>query len=237
MFHRRDFLNSLSGLPLLGGLFSGSAAMAATAKRDLLKELGVRPFINAAGTYTMLTSSVMPPEVTQAWQSAAQRYVRLEELQDAVGRRLSSLIGCEAAKTIASNSGAFASRSAAAAMVSSTSPNGINAPIYKESLTLHSGKWRVNPAIFMVYASFTVQSSLSSSILSQYSISVAQAQEEIGKVASVLFRQILRRGGIPGDQRSACRPVCAVSHQVYPDLRFRAGGAHNEGRAVGQLKI
>lgn len=97
MFHRRDFLNTLSSLPLLGGLFSGSAALAAPAKRDLLKELGVRPFINAAGTYTMFTASLMPPEVTQAWQSAAQRYVHLDELQDAIGRRLASLIGCEAA--------------------------------------------------------------------------------------------------------------------------------------------
>ncbi len=97
MFHRRNFLNSLSSLPLLGGLFSGGAALAAPAQRDLLKELGVRPFINAAGTYTMFTASLMPPEVIQAWQSAAQQYVHLDELQDAVGRRLSSLIGCEAA--------------------------------------------------------------------------------------------------------------------------------------------
>jgi L-seryl-tRNA(Ser) seleniumtransferase len=101
MFNRRDFLNSLSSMPLFGGLFSGSAAMAAPAKRDLLKELGVRPFINAAGTYTMFTASLMPPEVIQAWQSATQRYVHLDELQDAAGRRLASLIGCEAAMVTA----------------------------------------------------------------------------------------------------------------------------------------
>lgn len=101
MFDRRNFLARLSGVPLLGGLLPGSAALAAPAKRDLLKELGVRPFINAAGTYTMLTASLMPPEVIQAWQSAAQRYVRLEELQDAVGRRIASLIGCEAAMVTA----------------------------------------------------------------------------------------------------------------------------------------
>ncbi len=101
MFNRRGFLTNLSGVPLLGGLFSSRAALAAPAKRDLLKELGVRPFINAAGTYTMLTASLMPPEVLQAWQSAAQRYVRLEELQDAVGRRIASLIGCESAMVTA----------------------------------------------------------------------------------------------------------------------------------------
>ncbi|MGE5569067.1 MAG: aminotransferase class V-fold PLP-dependent enzyme [Rhodospirillales bacterium] len=101
MFDRRNFLARLSGIPLLGGLLPGGAALAAPAKRDLLKELGVRPFINAAGTYTMLTASLMPPEVIQAWQSAAQQYVRLEELQDAVGRRIASLIGCEAAMVTA----------------------------------------------------------------------------------------------------------------------------------------
>ncbi|HOL72282.1 MAG TPA: hypothetical protein PKW45_12620, partial [Bryobacteraceae bacterium] len=77
MFDRRNFLARLSGIPVLGGLLPGSAAFAASAKRDLLKELGVRPFINAAGTYTMLTASLMPPEVIQAWVSAADKYVRL----------------------------------------------------------------------------------------------------------------------------------------------------------------
>ena len=34
--------------------------------RDILDELGVRTFINAAGTYTRLTASLMPPEVVSA---------------------------------------------------------------------------------------------------------------------------------------------------------------------------
>ena len=54
MFSRRRFLESLSTLPLVGGLIgSGSfveTAAAAPARRDYFKELGVRPFINAAGT-------------------------------------------------------------------------------------------------------------------------------------------------------------------------------------------
>jgi 2-iminobutanoate/2-iminopropanoate deaminase len=35
-------------------------------KRDYFAELGVRPFINAAGTYTDMTASLMPPEVMDA---------------------------------------------------------------------------------------------------------------------------------------------------------------------------
>ncbi|MEK7409083.1 MAG: aminotransferase class V-fold PLP-dependent enzyme, partial [Acidobacteriota bacterium] len=78
------------------GLFAGKA-FAAAAKRDFFKELGVRTFINAAGTYTALTASLMPPEVKQAWEYASRHYVVLDELHDAVGKRIASLIGCEAA--------------------------------------------------------------------------------------------------------------------------------------------
>ncbi len=66
-------------------------------QRDLFAELGVRSFINAAGTYTVLTASLMHPEVIEAMNQAATRFVRLDELQDAAGRRLAELIGCEAA--------------------------------------------------------------------------------------------------------------------------------------------
>lgn len=96
---RRRFLQSFSSLPLLGGFFGGASA--APLKRDFFHELGVRPFINAAGTYTMFTASLMPSEVTDAWNYAAHQYVRLDDLQDAVGRRIASLIGCEAAMVTA----------------------------------------------------------------------------------------------------------------------------------------
>ncbi|HSB17501.1 MAG TPA: aminotransferase class V-fold PLP-dependent enzyme [Bryobacteraceae bacterium] len=96
MPNRRTFLQTLSGLPLIGGLMPATPLLAA-AKRDYLKELGVRPIINAAGTFTMFTASLMPPEVVQAWEYGSRHYVRLNELHDAVGKRLAELIGCEAA--------------------------------------------------------------------------------------------------------------------------------------------
>jgi D-glucosaminate-6-phosphate ammonia-lyase len=94
---RRTFLRSLSSLPVVGGLLSTGGAAAAPKKRDYLKELGVRPLINAAGTYTALTASLMPPEVVAAWQFGTQHYVRLDELHDAAGKRIAELVGCEAA--------------------------------------------------------------------------------------------------------------------------------------------
>jgi L-seryl-tRNA(Ser) seleniumtransferase len=75
---------------LLGGIAGQKPA------RDIFSELGVRPFINAAGTYTVLTASLMRPEVVAAMNEAAKRFVNLNELQEAVGRRLATLIGCEA---------------------------------------------------------------------------------------------------------------------------------------------
>jgi L-seryl-tRNA(Ser) seleniumtransferase len=92
MPNRRRFLQGLSTVPFLG-----SVGRAAPAKRDYFSELGVRPFINAAGTYTALTASLMAPEVMQAIDYSSKYFVHLVELQDRVGERIASLIGCEAA--------------------------------------------------------------------------------------------------------------------------------------------
>jgi L-seryl-tRNA(Ser) seleniumtransferase len=95
MPNRRRFLQGVSGLPLL--TTAGRNAVAAPAKRDYFAELGVRPFINAAGTYTALTASLMAPEVMAAIDYSSKFFVHLNELHDRVGERIASLIGCEAA--------------------------------------------------------------------------------------------------------------------------------------------
>ena len=91
MLTRRTFFEHLSSLPLVGGLVGGTAAAAAAAapvRRDYFKELGVRPFINAAGTYTDMTASLMPPEVMDAINYASKHFVMLNELHDKVGERI-----------------------------------------------------------------------------------------------------------------------------------------------------
>ncbi len=89
---RREFLGAAAALP-------GTAALppAPAAERDVYRELGVRPLVNAAGTYTTLSASLLPREVVEAMDSASRKYVNLVELQQAVGRRISALLGCEAA--------------------------------------------------------------------------------------------------------------------------------------------
>ena len=69
--------------------------------RDFYKELGLRTFINAAGTYTSLTGSLMEPEAAVAWQYAVQGYVRLDDIQDRGGLRLAELLRAEAATVTA----------------------------------------------------------------------------------------------------------------------------------------
>jgi len=99
MSTRRNFLHALSSVPFVGSFLSTrtGAATVKAGSRDYFKELGVRPFINAAGTYTTLTASLMQPEVVEAINYAAKTFVPLNELHDAVGKRIAELIGCEAA--------------------------------------------------------------------------------------------------------------------------------------------
>ena len=100
---RRTFMQGAVALPAgIGALMGGAApAQAAKPKRDLLAELNVRPFINAAGTYTTHSGSLMRPEVMEAINYASQYFVEVEELHDAVGKRIASLVGSEAAMVTA----------------------------------------------------------------------------------------------------------------------------------------
>jgi L-seryl-tRNA(Ser) seleniumtransferase len=97
--NRRAVLGALASLPGLRLLFPDSEAAAQTSPpgRDIIRELGVRPCINAAGTFTALTGSLMPPLVMAGIQVASRKYVRLNELHDAVGKRIAELLRCESA--------------------------------------------------------------------------------------------------------------------------------------------
>ncbi len=100
---RRALLKYLSLTPLAAGastftaapLLAAPAAPAAT--RDLFKELGVRTFINAAGTYTAMTGSLMHDYVVDAIREAAKDFCMMDELQDKVGEKIAALVHAEAA--------------------------------------------------------------------------------------------------------------------------------------------
>ena len=68
---------------------------------DYYDKLGVTKTINAAGTYTYLTGSTMPPSVQAAVALAAKHPVYLADLQKAAGEYLARQLRCEAAMVTA----------------------------------------------------------------------------------------------------------------------------------------
>ena len=62
---------------------------------QIYQSIGVEPIINCRGTFTIIGGSVELPEVRAAVDAAARSFVQIDELADAVGRRLVELTGAE----------------------------------------------------------------------------------------------------------------------------------------------
>jgi L-seryl-tRNA(Ser) seleniumtransferase len=97
---RRKFLGWANWLLAATGV--GSRSLQAETHRlpegeDYYDKLGVTKIINAAGTYTALTASTMPPSVQAAVARAAKHPVRLLELQKAAGEYIARQLRCEGA--------------------------------------------------------------------------------------------------------------------------------------------
>jgi len=95
---RREAIQS-GGSVLFPALLGGSPAMAARGPlrpgKDIYRSIGVEPVINCRGTFTIIGASVELPEVRAAMDAAAQQFVQLDELAEAVGHRLAELTGAE----------------------------------------------------------------------------------------------------------------------------------------------
>jgi L-seryl-tRNA(Ser) seleniumtransferase len=94
---RRDVFRRGGLLAAVPALFRGRAAAAGGFRigPDIYQSIGVRPLINCRGTLTIISGSLELPEVRAAKDAAAQRYVQLDELMEAVGGRLAELTGAE----------------------------------------------------------------------------------------------------------------------------------------------
>jgi len=90
-----------------------AAATGTEATIDVYRRIGVRPFINARGTWTYLSSSLELPEVRRAMDAAAHHFVDMFELQRAVGKRLAELSGAESGMVSSGAAGAMAVATAA----------------------------------------------------------------------------------------------------------------------------
>ena len=117
--HRRRFMKLLGAAPVLAiiagrGLSSRlSAAVGKASNDDVYRRIGVRPFINARGTWTYLSGSLELPEVRRAMEAASHQFVDMFELQRAVGKRLAELSGAESGMVTSGAAGAMAAATAA----------------------------------------------------------------------------------------------------------------------------
>ena len=114
---RRRFLSTAGMAPVAGLVATGCTSQPTPEKsypgEDIYARLGVQPFINAAGTYTALTASLIPDEVRAAMDAASRQYVSLRELHEAAGQRIASLVGAEAALVTAGCAAALTQATAA----------------------------------------------------------------------------------------------------------------------------
>ena len=120
---RRELIRNLSVLPVAGVAIGASFPMeslfaapsvAPSGKRDFFKELGVTPKINAGGTMTFLSGSLMLPEVLEAINSTAHDFANMYDLQDKAGAKIAEMLNCEAAMVTSGAAAALVLGTAAA---------------------------------------------------------------------------------------------------------------------------
>lgn len=111
---RRTLLRTALTVPMASANLStqsppvaAAAGTAAHLHSVLYARLGVKTFINAYGTLTTLSGTLMWPEVSKAMEEASKQFVQIHDLQAQVGRRLAELTGAEAAFVTAGASAAL----------------------------------------------------------------------------------------------------------------------------------
>jgi D-glucosaminate-6-phosphate ammonia-lyase len=100
---RRALLKSggqaLAAATVLAGLPVRAQRVEADSSRgqesNIYQRLGIRPLINCKGTFTIITGSLILPEVEKAMDEASRQFVHLDELMAAVGQQLAKLTGAE----------------------------------------------------------------------------------------------------------------------------------------------
>src|ERR1051326_439488 len=95
--NRRDLFRR-GGVLAVAQALGGSVRAAAEPLQlgpDMYRSIGVRPLINARGTFTIITGSGALNEVKRAMDLASRGYVQMDELMDAVGQRLAEITGAE----------------------------------------------------------------------------------------------------------------------------------------------
>lgn len=107
---RRELIKGLTFLPLAGAVAGSAETTLATVPEfikpvlpdgplipgpQIFQSIGVEPVINCRGTFTIIGGSIELPEVRAAMDSASRHFVQMDELADAVGKRLAELTGAQ----------------------------------------------------------------------------------------------------------------------------------------------
>jgi seryl-tRNA(Sec) selenium transferase len=161
---RRAFVKWAAAAPVFAAIASRALvqkAVAATGVEstiDVYRRIGVRPFINARGTWTYLSGSLELPEVRRAMDAASHHFVDMFELQRAVGKRLAELSGAESGMVTSGAAGAMAA--ATAACIAGADPERIwklpDDPGPKHKVVMLGGRSAFDNAIRLVGASLVL---------------------------------------------------------------------------------
>src|SRR3954451_6603056 len=163
---RRMFMKWMAAAPVWGAIAwqNASQKLSAAAKGDsnVYERIGVRPLINARGTWTYLSGSLIMPEVRAAMDAASRQFVDLFELQAAVGKRLAALSGAESGMITSGSAGAMAA--ATAACMAGTDPAKIwqlpDTTGMKDEVVMLGGRSAFDSAIRLAGAKLKVIGSL-----------------------------------------------------------------------------
>jgi L-seryl-tRNA(Ser) seleniumtransferase len=85
----------LAAAQAFGGRMQRASAAALDIGANLYQSIGVRPILNAKGTFTIITGSLTLPEVKHAMDEAGRHFVQMDELMEGVSKRLADLTGAE----------------------------------------------------------------------------------------------------------------------------------------------
>jgi len=94
---RRDLLRGTGMAALAAGAGGCGKSSPPESRIPLVdfESIGVKPVVNCWGTMTILSGSLMLPEVKAAMMAASEHYVDMDELMEGVGRRIAELTGAE----------------------------------------------------------------------------------------------------------------------------------------------
>lgn len=125
---RRALVRWATALPLFWwmaaqGLLQKLMAAAGGPDENIYTRIGVKPIINARGTWTFIGGSLILPDVKTAMEEASRYFVDVIELQRAVGKRLAEISGAESGMVTAGAAAAMAA--ATAACIAGSDPKSI----------------------------------------------------------------------------------------------------------------